>query len=75
VSILLPALLTRDVVAIWWMNASVVVLAYTYGYGTVGDGARAGREPAEATTPFSRWVSGALRALDYGSGRERGARK
>ena len=34
VSLLGPALLTRDTAVLWWLNAAVVALCYLYAYTT-----------------------------------------
>jgi len=67
---LLAPFVTKDPVLIYWAN--LVVTAACYGYGLLLW--KPSDAPAEAdTTPG--WVKDALKALDYGSGRERGARK
>lgn len=100
VSLLAPALLTRDTAVLWWLNAAVVALCYLYAYTTqftanndgtlmlgttsgdnekavsavAGDGA-GNSNTGGSDTLLPPWLRGVLRALDYGSGQERGVRK
>ena len=64
--------LTKDVALLWWLNFLTVALSYGYGHYKQNHVT----EDVESTEekemfPF---LKSALRALDYGSGRERGKR-
>jgi hypothetical protein len=98
VSLLLPAVITRDVVVLWWVNAIVLAGSYLLAYyqhrstverangtaagltaadgsdGAEGDSSSRNDGAGAAGALNRKWV-GILRALDYGAGRERGARK
>jgi len=82
VSLALPAV-TKDVALIWWGNAAVTALCYAYGFSR---SAEEEQEPDEsevegegeeggAQQGFNKVLIQAFKALDYGSGRERGLRK
>ena len=71
--------ITKDVVIIWWVNAAAVAASYIYAYlkpatseneAEVGD---SGDDQSEDKPPS--FLIKAFKALDYGSGQERGARK
>ncbi|TFJ85236.1 hypothetical protein NSK_003659 [Nannochloropsis salina CCMP1776] len=69
--------LTQDVPTIWWANAVATGASYGYafafqGKGERGEGEEGGSEEDE-TLPGP--LKAALKALDWGSGRERGVRK
>lgn len=78
-SLALPSV-TKDVALIWWANAAIVALSYLYAYflkkPDEGKRGSEGVEDAEDVTGAagSFWVK-AFKALDYGSGQERGARR
>jgi len=70
-SLALPAA-TKDVALIWWANAAVVAASYVYAYFI--------KQPEEVSQEVEQEAGGGvllkvLKALDYGSGQERGARK
>eukprot|EP00611_Tribonema_gayanum_P029679 TRINITY_DN8015_c0_g1_i1.p1 TRINITY_DN8015_c0_g1~~TRINITY_DN8015_c0_g1_i1.p1 ORF type:complete len:282 (+),score=96.60 TRINITY_DN8015_c0_g1_i1:87-932(+) len=67
VSLALPAI-TKDPVSIYWANLAVCAASYVYGFASGGQS-----EEDEAKQP--QWVRFIFKALDFGSGRERGARK
>ena len=80
VSILLPSF-TKDVVIIWWANAIFVALSYAWAFlktskadpnGDDNLGIIGGNREGNVIPPI---LVKAFKALDYGSGRERGARK
>lgn len=73
ISLVAPAL-TKDTEAIWAANLAVTVAAYAYGFliynedeGDDIDGEGSGGGPA--------WLKFIYKSLDFGAGRERGARK
>jgi len=77
VSIASP-IITKDTGIIWWANFVVVAGAYGFAYfsGVVaggGDGDDDGGGDEEDRRPD--WLKFVYRSLDFGSGRERGARK
>lgn len=59
--------ITKDTVSIYWANLAVVAAAYAYGFAS-GD-----RDLDEANQP--EWLKFVYKSLDFGSGKERGARK
>ena len=67
-SILAPAVLTKDVTALWWLNFATVAASYGYGYY------KQGRVNNDKQELLPLWLSNTLKALDYGSGGERGKR-
>jgi hypothetical protein len=79
VSIAMPVA-TKDVAVIWWANAGTVLLCYVYAFfikksetatsEVVGDDDDSGKR-----SPVQRLLLQAFKALDYGSGQERGLRK
>ena len=89
VSIALPSA-TKDTVVIWWANAAATAACYVFAYNkpvedekegegegereTAGEGEVFGK-PMEQPNFFPRFVLQAFRALDYGSGQERGTRR
>ena len=80
VSIAAPVF-TKDVAAIWWLNALVTGGSYAYGYASVGTSSAeaavsiSSDEDGEEKSVLPLWIRKALKALDYGSGQERGQRK
>eukprot|EP00607_Mallomonas_marina_P010440 CAMPEP_0182425032 /NCGR_PEP_ID=MMETSP1167-20130531/11366_1 /TAXON_ID=2988 /ORGANISM="Mallomonas Sp, Strain CCMP3275" /LENGTH=255 /DNA_ID=CAMNT_0024605343 /DNA_START=244 /DNA_END=1011 /DNA_ORIENTATION=+ len=77
VSVSLPSV-TRDTVIIWWANAAVVLACYVWAFNrpTVpdsGEGRPAEEEKEGGGVP--KVLRQAWKALDYGSGQERGLRK
>lgn len=83
VSLALPAI-TKDVALIWWGNAAVTALCYAYGFSRPAEEeqpeAEEGTEGEEEGGSqqqggFNKVLIQAFKALDYGSGRERGLRK
>jgi hypothetical protein len=79
VSFLLPTF-TKDVAIIWWMNALATAVCYLAAYlftsptNKVENGIGE-EEGEEETSTTKKWLKQAFRALDYGSGQERGLRK
>lgn len=84
VSIALPSV-TKDTAIIWWANAAATAVCYVYAYNkpvVEGERERDGEGEGEVLGKameqpnfFPRFVLQAFKALDYGSGQERGARK
>lgn len=82
VSVAMPSI-TKDVAVIWWANAAVVALSYAYAYGfakteetsasSMSTGTEGSSEEEAKTLPS--FLIQAFKALDYGSGQERGTRK
>lgn len=83
ISLALPAV-TKDVAVIWWANAAVVAASYGYAYllkpsateeatETVADAEEESLN-AEETNAVGALLVKAFKALDYGSGQERGGR-
>ena len=76
---------TRDTSLIWWGNFGVTALCYMYAYFIKAeteeemevdeDGNLIMGKPLEQPNFLPRPVIQAFKALDYGSGQERGARK
>lgn len=76
VSLAMPAI-TKDVAIIWWVNLVTVVACYAFAYSKAAEAKSQGlegddQEPASSLPPI---ILKALKALDYGSGQERGQRK
>ena len=69
ISIIAPVV-TKDTGAIWFANLSVVVLSYAFAYFEAMKGYD---ELSDIKQP--EWVAFIYKSLDFGSGRERGARK
>jgi len=68
--------LTKDMPTIWWANAVATGASYGYAYmfqGKGGGGEGVEGEEEDETLPAP--LKAALKALDWGSGRERGVRK
>jgi hypothetical protein len=78
ISILLPSF-TKDVVVIWWANFAVTAIAYAYAYlkpESEDDGSSSSdEEESQGNSGVKSLLIKAFKALDYGSGQERGARK
>jgi len=74
ISIIAPAL-TRDTVAIWSANLAIVAGAYAFAFLTYNDedSTSNGDDDDEGKGPS--WLKFVYKSLDFGSGRERGARK
>lgn len=72
---ILGAFVTKNPGSLWWLNAFAVAACYAYCFSRGDEPSSA--EEKESTLPPQ--IQGVLRAisfaLDYGSGRERGARK
>ena len=71
VSLVVP-IATKDTGLLWWANAAAVALCYAYSF-TKGVSAEPEDEEGGGSLPL--FIRRAINALDYGSGRERGARK
>lgn len=80
VSILMPTF-TKDPVAIYWGNVVTIAICYAYAYlkpqPQVGEGGDSGESILDEgkNSALPSWIIKAYKALDYGSGQERGARK
>jgi hypothetical protein len=89
VSITLPVV-TRDTIIIWWANFAATAACYIWAIyfksdaeylaedsaGTDDDsGDSVMGKPMQQPNFFPKFVLQAFRALDYGSGQERGTRK
>lgn len=78
VSVAMPVI-TKDVVTIWWANAAAVAATYIYAYlkpaneDSASEGNDTHDDGSEGKAPSL--LIKAFKALDYGSGQERGARK
>ena len=85
VSIIMPTF-TKDPVAIYWGNVATIAACYIYAYflkpaqeatpaalSNAGDGDSILDEGKNSALPS--WIIKAYKALDYGSGQERGARR
>jgi hypothetical protein len=74
VSLSLPVV-TKDVALIWWMNAVAVVGCYIYAFFLKKDDDD-GISPTDSEQkPLPPLLAQIYKALDYGSGQERGLRK
>ena len=85
VSLALPVV-TKDVAVIWWANFAVVAVSYLYAYflkqpsseeemeGKV-EGEDSDVLDGKETNAVGSLLIRAFKALDYGSGQERGARR
>ena len=82
ISLALPAA-TKDVTVIWWANAAVVAASYAYAYllkpassttTSISTESEADGDSlnAEETNAVGALLVKAFKALDYGSGQERG---
>eukprot|EP00624_Nannochloropsis_granulata_P001320 evm.model.NODE_16421_length_6325_cov_27.414228.3 len=68
--------LTKDMPTIWWANAVATGASYGYAYVFQGKGGvEEGVEGEEEDETLPAPLKSALKALDWGSGRERGVRK
>mmetsp|Transcript_8109 Transcript_8109/g.8874 ORF Transcript_8109/g.8874 Transcript_8109/m.8874 type:complete len:305 (+) Transcript_8109:117-1031(+) len=76
VTLILPTF-TKDVVFIWEANLLTLALCYVYGFTKKPKGTEESNSQEEKTSDSqgSDWWIQAWKALDYGSGQERGARK
>ena len=73
---LLSPVATKDTGVIWWLNFVVVAGAYGYAFLIVGDENDEGGDGEDgkgAATPG--WLKFIYKSLDFGAGRERGARR
>lgn len=73
VSFALPTI-TRDCPTIWWANALAVAGCYAYAFLLKPDAEAEGSDGSEGPA-LPSFLAQAYKALDYGSGQERGARK
>jgi hypothetical protein len=71
VSIIAP-FATKDTGLLWWANAGAVALCYAYSFSKSDDLKNGGQDGEASSLPI--FVKRAINALDYGSGKERGAR-
>lgn len=71
VSIVLPSV-TKDIPTIWWANVAVTAASYAYGYLKPEE---VQEDESSSSNSASSVLMKAFKALDYGSGQERGARK
>mmetsp|Transcript_19333 Transcript_19333/g.18664 ORF Transcript_19333/g.18664 Transcript_19333/m.18664 type:complete len:281 (+) Transcript_19333:116-958(+) len=67
VSLIMPSL-TKDTAIIWWANAVAVAGCYAFAYLKP-------KEEGEDKSLVPEFISKGIKALDYGSGKERGERK
>ena len=67
VSLIMPSL-TKDTAIIWWANAIAVGGCYAYAYLKP-------KSEGEEKSAVPEFISKGIKALDYGSGKERGERK
>lgn len=68
--------ITKDVVIIWWVNAAVVALCYVYAFFVPkAEGQKGFGTEDEEEQNIPPLLMKALKALDYGTGQERGLRK
>lgn len=74
VSLALP-FATKDIALIWWANVATVAACYGYFFIIKPNPEAASQEAEEGKTVLPSWLIKAYKALDYGSGQERGARK
>ena len=75
VSIAMPVV-TKDVALIWWGNALATAACYAYAYlKPAADGEAGVSADDDEKSSLPLWVIQAFKALDYGSGQERGLRK
>ncbi len=77
VTLILPTF-TKDVVLIWEANLLTLALCYVYGFTKkpkAMEDSSNNEEEKTSNSQGSDWWIQAWKALDYGSGQERGARK
>lgn len=75
VSVAMPTF-TKDVVIIWWANAVATAACYAYAYLKPKDTGYTSEEEGETErSSLPPFLVKAFKALDYGSGQERGLRK
>ncbi|KAG7365425.1 hypothetical protein IV203_038629 [Nitzschia inconspicua] len=72
ISILAPVA-TKDTGLIWLANFAVVAGAYGFAFWTDGDDDNSNSDNSDSNQPA--WLKFVYKSLDFGSGRERGARK
>jgi len=72
VSFLMPTF-TKNVSTIWWANAVAVAACYAYAFLIVGK--REENEQGDEASSLPPLIVKAIKALDYGSGQERGTRQ
>jgi hypothetical protein len=72
VSIVAPAL-TKDTATIWFANFALVFGAYAFSFLTYDNDDKMDSGDDENNGPS--WLNFVYKSLDFGSGRERGARK
>jgi hypothetical protein len=65
---------TKDFLVIWWVNAAATAASYAFAYLKPSD-AYGVDENGEEKSSLPPVLIKAFKALDYGSGRERGERK
>jgi hypothetical protein len=79
VSLIAPVVVTKDTGMIWWANAVVVGGAYGYAFWSSrqhnqNDDDDDDSHSTSQTPPPPKWWKFVYQSLDFGSGRERGAR-
>lgn len=67
VSLIMPTL-TKDTAIIWWANAVAVAGCYAFAFLKP-------KTEGEEKSAVPEFISKGIKALDYGSGKERGERK
>ncbi|KAL7467106.1 hypothetical protein ACHAXS_009565 [Conticribra weissflogii] len=72
---LLSPVVTKDTGVIWWINFAVVAGAYGYFYLVVGEESEDGDDDDGKNGKEPAWLKFVYKSLDFGSGRERGARR
>jgi hypothetical protein len=72
ISLVMPVV-TKDTGTIWLANLAVVAASYAFAYLTPDSDANDETDGDDDKTPG--WLKFAYKSLDFGSGRERGARK
>ena len=68
-------IITKDTGLIWWANFVVVAGAYGFSYFTQSVGGNNDEENGEEDENLPNWLKFVYKSLDFGAGRERGARK
>ena len=74
VSVAVPVF-TKDVAIIWWANAAATAGCYIWAYSSGPDVETISEEDAKDNSAVRSMLIKAFKALDYGSGQERGVRK
>mmetsp|Transcript_24569 Transcript_24569/g.48859 ORF Transcript_24569/g.48859 Transcript_24569/m.48859 type:complete len:420 (+) Transcript_24569:100-1359(+) len=72
---LLSPVVTKDTGVIWWVNFALVAGAYGYFYLVVGEENDDGDDGEGGGKNDPAWLKFVYKSLDFGSGRERGARR